>query len=90
MTAVRVVVSLKERTTRAIARQVVSPSLYCQDMADKIWTAAELEKMTPAERREISQAAEVTDLATVDPEFLERARESARRHMAASEQTSPS
>jgi hypothetical protein len=59
-------------------------------MAEKIWTAAELEKMTPAERREISRAAEVTDLSTVDPEFLERARASARRHMAANEQTATS
>ena len=59
-------------------------------MANKIWTAAELEKMTPAERREISRAAEVTDLSTVDPEFLERARASARRHMEADEQTAAS
>lgn len=56
-------------------------------MGKKIWKAEELEKMSPAERRQISRAAEVTDLSQVDPEFLERARASARRHMAANEQT---
>ena len=57
------------------------------NMERKIWTAAELEKMTPAERREISRAAIVTDLSEVDPEFLERARASARRHIAENEQS---
>lgn len=55
-------------------------------MAEKIWTAAELEKMTPAERREISRAAIVWDLDDVPPELLARAREAARKHIAASEQ----
>ena len=55
------------------------------NMERKIWTAAELEKLTPAERREISRAAVVTDLSEVDPKFLERARASARRHMAENE-----
>ena len=59
-------------------------------MAKKIWTAAELEKMTPAERRKISRAAVVTDLSTVDPELLERARAAARRHMAANDPPSAS
>ena len=59
-------------------------------MERKIWTAAELEKMTPAERREISQAAIVTDLSQVAPEFLQRARDSAHRHMASNEQPSAS
>ena len=57
-------------------------------MEKKIWKAAELEKMTPAERRKISRAAEITDLSKVPPEMLERARESARRHMATNEQPS--
>ena len=59
-------------------------------MERKIWTAAELDKMTPAERREISQAAIITDLSEVPPEFLERARDSARRHMTSNEQPSAS
>ena len=59
-------------------------------MERKIWTAAELEKMSPTERREISRAAIVTDLSEVDPELLERARESARQHMAKNEQPSNS
>lgn len=53
----------------------------------KIWKAEELENMTPAERRKISRAAIVTDLSEVPPELLERARESAQRHIAANEQT---
>ena len=59
-------------------------------MERKIWTAAELEKLSPAERREISQAAIVADLSEVAPEFLERARDSARRHMTSNEQSSAS
>lgn len=65
-----------------------APSCKVTSMERKIWTAAELEEMTPAERREISRSAAVTDLSEVDPAFLERARESARRHMAANEQPS--
>ncbi len=60
------------------------------NMERKIWTAAELEKMSPAQQREISRAAIVTDLSEVDPDFLERARTSARRHMAENEQPSTS
>lgn len=45
----------------------------------KIWTAAELEEMTPAELREISRTAEITDIAQF-PEMLERARESIARY----------
>ena len=56
-------------------------------MAEKIWTAAELEKMTPAERREISRAAIVWDLDDVPAELLARARKAARKHIAANEQT---
>ncbi len=68
----------------------VRPDDYSSLMEKKIWKAEELEKMTPAERREISRAAVVTDLSEVPPEFLERARESARRHIAANEQQSTS
>lgn len=41
---------------------------------DRIWTAAELEKMTPDERHRIVSEGFVTDLADVSPEFLARAR----------------
>ncbi len=41
-------------------------------MASKVWTAAELEQMTPAERQAIFDASIVTDLDQVPPEFLAR------------------
>lgn len=43
------------------------------NMERKIWTAAELEKMTPAQRSEISRAAELTDLDEF-PELVDKAR----------------
>jgi hypothetical protein len=43
-------------------------------MASKVWTAAELEQMSPAERRAIFDASIVTDLDQVPPEFLARVR----------------
>ncbi len=43
-------------------------------MAPKIWTAAELEQMTPAEQDAVFQASIVRDLAEVPDEFLERIR----------------
>ena len=59
-------------------------------MERKIWTAAELEKMTPAERREISRAAVITDPAEIPPEMMDRARDIALRHIEATEQQSAS
>ena len=58
-------------------------------MERKIWTAAELEKMTPAQRSEISRAAEVSD-PNEFPELLERAREFVLDRIAAEESTSAS
>ncbi len=43
-------------------------------MARKIWTAAELEQMTPAEQDAVFEASIVRDLAEVPEEFLERVR----------------
>jgi hypothetical protein len=43
-------------------------------MASKIWTAAELEQMSPTERKAIFDASIVTDLDQVPPEFLARVR----------------
>lgn len=54
-------------------------------MDKKIWTAAELEQMSPAERSAISRAAEVTDLSEVPPETLQRARNFVRARIAAEE-----
>jgi hypothetical protein len=44
-------------------------------MADeRVWTAAELEMLTPDERHRVVQEGFVTDLASVSPELLARAR----------------
>lgn len=41
---------------------------------DRLWTAAELEKLTPDERHRVVSEGFVTDLADVPPEFLAKAR----------------
>lgn len=46
---------------------------------DRIWTAAELERMTPDERHRIVTEGFVTDLSTLPPEFVARIREKGRR-----------
>ena len=46
-------------------------------MAHKVWTAAELEQMTPAEIDALFEASLVTDLETIPPEFLARIRDRA-------------
>lgn len=56
-------------------------------VASKVWTAAELEQMTPAERRAIFDASIVTDLDQVPAEFLARVRARAERIIAESEST---
>ncbi len=43
-------------------------------MERKVWTAAELDELTPAEVDEIFRASIVTDLNEVPPEFLARVR----------------
>lgn len=56
-------------------------------MASRVWTAAELEQMTPAERQAIFDASIVTDLDQVPPEFLARVRARVERIIAESEST---
>ena len=43
-------------------------------MADKIWTAEELDRLTPADQDALFEASLVADLHEVPPEFLERVR----------------
>jgi len=43
-------------------------------MNQKIWTAAELDEMTPAERQRIFDESIVWDLSEVPKEFLDRVR----------------
>jgi hypothetical protein len=40
----------------------------------KVWTAAELEKLSPAEQDDLFSASIVTDLDDVPPEFVARVR----------------
>ena len=50
-----------------------------------VWTAAELERMTPAERDAIFQAGLSFDPADAPPHLLERARRKAEERIAATE-----
>lgn len=59
-------------------------------MDKKIWTAAELEKMTPAERHEISKASIVKDLTEAPQQLVDKAREFVKTRIAAEEPTSNS
>jgi len=59
-------------------------------MERKIWTAAELEKMTPSERREISKAAVVRDLSKAPQHLVEEATEFVKERIAAEEAASAS
>ncbi len=53
--------------------------------ASKIWSAEELEKMSPNERQSIVRAGFDTDLGKVSPELLERARRKIEAHIAANQ-----
>ena len=54
-------------------------------MARKLWTAAELEKLSREEQQAIFDESIVTDLSEVPPEFLARVRADAERLIAARE-----
>lgn len=57
-----------------------------QRMADsKLWTAEELERLSPAERNEIIRAGIVSDLDDVPPAFLDRVRANVHDHISTSE-----
>ena len=59
-------------------------------MASKVWTAAELESLTPAERHDLFEASIVTDLDQAPPALLARARASVERLMAEADTAQPS
>jgi hypothetical protein len=54
-------------------------------VADKVWTAAELEQMSPTEIDALFRASIVWDLDDVPPEFLTPIREATLRHIAENE-----
>ena len=55
------------------------------NMAQKVWTAAELEQLSPAEQDAIFTAGIVRDLADVPQEFLARVRARLEDHIAGTE-----
>lgn len=69
------------------SREALGHSGYAPNMASKIWTAAELEQMSPVERKAIFDASIVTDLDQVPPEFLARVRARVEKIIAETEST---
>lgn len=57
--------------------------------ADKLWTAAELEQMSPNERRDLLNDRVVTDLSLVPADVLDRARAAGRALMERHEHSQP-
>lgn len=53
----------------------------------KIWTAAELEALSPTERDDVVRAGFGTDLSTVSPALLARVQRKIAMHIAATEGT---
>ena len=54
-------------------------------MEQKVWTAAELEKLSPAERHALFEASVVTDLDQAPQDLIERARSRIHQRIAQSE-----
>lgn len=63
---------------------------YSEGMDRKIWTAAELELMSPAERSAISKASIVRNLDDAPQHFVEKARRFVEARIAAEESASTS
>ncbi|MCP3856764.1 MAG: hypothetical protein GY745_22835 [Actinomycetia bacterium] len=59
-------------------------------MTKKIWTAAELEQMTPSERHAIFQASIVADLDQAPQELLARARATVEKRIAEADRSQSS
>lgn len=58
---------------------------YARGMAQRVWTAAEMEQLSPAEQDAIFAAGIVRDLADAPPEFLGRVRARFEEHLSGSE-----
>ena len=54
-------------------------------MTDKVWTAEELESLTPAEQDELFAASLIRDPARMPQAFIERIRQRARQRIADTE-----
>jgi hypothetical protein len=55
----------------------------------RVWTAEELERLSPNERRDVVRAGFVKDLSRVSPDLVKRARGKARARSAESDETAP-
>ena len=77
-------------TVQASDGAVSHPPAILQYMDKKIWTAAELEKMTPAERHELSKASVVRDLNDAPQHLVEKARQFVEARVAAEETSTAS
>ena len=74
--------------TQSWPSRSVAPLWYRAAVATrKIWTAEELEKMSPNERDAIVRAGFETDLTNVSPDLVERTRRKIEAHIAANEGT---
>ena len=58
-------------------------------MGAKLWTAAELENLTPAERHDLFESRVITDLEQAPPELVARARARVRELIAEAETAQP-
>jgi len=65
--------------------RAVGRGRYGDVVSGNVVTAAELEKMSPAERHALFEASIVTDLDEAPQHLVERARARAERHIAESE-----
>lgn len=52
----------------------MAPAQYPRGVPDKVWTAEELEKLSPAEQDALFEASVITDLDAVPAEYLARVR----------------
>jgi hypothetical protein len=70
--------SLEARTERSLG--LSHPVGILGEMAeDHLWTAAELEQLTPNERDRVVKAGMVTDLSKLPPDLVDRVRARGRR-----------
>lgn len=65
-----------------------APTGYPRIVADKVWTAEELERLSPAEQDAVFEASLVTDLSAVPPEFMARIRQRVQERIDSTEASS--
>ncbi len=58
-------------------------------MTERVWTAEELERLTPAEQDAVFESSLVSDLAALPPEFVERVRSRTKKRIADQEFRTP-